>query len=1259
MRILSRRSRAKIDERDLLDPERSAEVAPPALDGREAEPWSADPEQRRRLVEALAFYAEHKLRLRGKPIETPAFIPAIAATIDAVEHGRVVLMTPDHVRVERTVRQLLDANVVFAKLAGFTRSWQTMRQHEWSEWDRAVAWAEEHGDAHGGLFDPPSHWRDLRQPETPLFGWALDLVQGPRMSEHGVPVVRLLHPDTKKARSLPLFDVVHCFRRGQSPEERLRSRPIRSSASFDQGWVRRVSFLDRTLVVDRIPRFDGEAPEVLELTFDEALQHNPDLKGVLATLTDHTLTELRRRFEAHHAAGGSWVLDGQRRLATGRTRLPLTGWHLARDAFSGLVLGEVALEHPRASVRVVVSPREALDAMRVDVPATERLFGDPCVGPDGPCFLRGVDPGGCLVTPDPEAPPHTAVSVPHATWVRANPDLIDALLEWMPDLGVRAEDPELLGALRELAHAGRIECKRVADVLETPVPITDSPVTRALAAEVLGRAERGLPVRWRDRDGTWWRWASIGPEGRFLFIEDRHAALSRALWGPDANPDRTFWHPGATPIRLLRLAPSQLVFAHPRLARVVREYQDDSGLLDPSGRVATAADRITANILRAQQALSEAMVRTGEHLALSATLSEGPRRARVLEEHLIRLRRNLEDLQAGRGLKAWNDEDHQGRIGMGLAVGGVAHGARRAGDDRLRLTDGIISRRLGRFRVALVGGGDTFYDEPSGPLVARLLEEIEGRIAVAVHDAVDLDEAFDACLEAITEASDLEGRDRPFCSLVAMVTHMDSGQAWLAWSGNSTAWRYRGSGHLDRLTWDHTVEGLVRYGIDAGLKPADAVNMVLMLTLQRVQRRDIEAVGETDLVKAAERYRNPSRRRAIRAALGGAPRILTAEHERLLALLATYDEAYGGTLRYDEAVRGARMLFSRRLKVRPGERIVLATDGLDQQVRERSAEVCAALDRPEPQRVVEWLVELNAADGNADDLAIIVVDPLPSTAFETGWTRRKGRVHRRVEEQAELINGGAVEPLPDGSLPALLVVPNRLSRYYGEIEVLQRRRKLPAPDRHPAGFAEGIARWALARESSRPPLKREGELVRGLHDVLEESDDDPLDETLITWFQLRRRGVKAKLVRGLRIEKRGGTEQITDTCWLSVPDRRGDSQILDLGLGAKPVLRAASAFRERAGRLGGGWVLSNSTDSLEYLPDRRTWVEIPEPEVTVDSDPWLRLHVLGRGQIRTDLVEPRQRRPARESGGHAAPAQDDKPEAAPVPASTGWLDLDL
>lgn len=1255
MLLGSRKARSALDEAALLYRAESNGLGiPEVLAGRSWSTWQGTQDQRELLIEVLELYQFHGVPVRDEAVSVPAWSPAPTESRRSLAAGLVVLHGRDGERLERPVQALLDANVVLARVAKLHRSWQLRERHAWSEWDSTVAWAEEQADPHGGLFDLPASWRGIAEHDLPLFGWRVDLAWGARPSAHGVPVVRMRHALGDHQRHLPLFDAPRCFKRGQTPGERLRTRPLRLAESFEQAWVHELDVADRRAVVEPIARLDPaagrsfsrEAPRsdtsrraadapTREIDLELLLRLNPDIEPLIAQLRDQELVELRRRVEAHAAAGGVWVVGAEQRERTGAPWLPLSGWHLAPDAFVRFSVGEVRLAHPQASAPLVLSARAAITCMREHVDPREVLYGDPCAdGGRGRGFLRQVDAAGCHLAPAPAEPATTCVR--HSVFLRANPDLVGPLLEEVPEIGIITEDAQLAHALRALAASQRgpaaATLDALAPALDAPTPWLSSTLAQELAREVLERQEIDVPLTWLDADGHTWRWVALD---RDEFVFRREVADVRALPGPTAGsgvvllPDND-----TTGYRLLKAW--QLPFASPALARALHSRQVSQGVLDENGDPRSLGERLRVSVQRGGEALDRGYDATLRHMALARELREDPRKVRGLQTRLERLDAARAELRAGRWVRAWVDDQH-GATGIALSVSP----SRPAGEDRLRLTDGIQTRFLGRFRLVLLVSGDPAGEPATGALVSRLADEVEGRVAGALVEAVDPDDALDRTRDAILEAAASVERPLPFCSLVALLTHHATGATGLLWSGNSGAWRYRG-GALDRLSWDQTADGVVQLGLAAGLRPADAVSLLLHLTLRRSNRRELEATDEAQLLSAAERFTQPLRRRALRAGLGGARAPMVEEQERLRALLKTYAEAYGTRLASDPIDRGAAMLFVRRIQVRPGDRIVLGSRGFSALVEADPLSVIRALSVPDAQRAAERLTETSWTIEDPEDLAVVVLAPPPTHPWEPTHVRRQGTVFMRTPDQSGLLEGGVVPPSDDGTLPALRVRMRLLGRHQVELDELLNRRRLPDPARDPAGFIEGVAAWALAKEGDRPPLRARDSDVRDLHDVLEERDDDPADETLLTLALLRKRGFDVQWVTGLRAQRSGSREQLVDTCWLEIRLQRS-LYVLDLGISGKPTLReAAQVYGRRVGTGGRLARFVGAQGTIEYLRRRSSLVEVPVPEAASQDDPWLRLTHIAAA---------------------APPAPADLPVAPqaerPTPSiQEGWLDLE-
>jgi hypothetical protein len=183
-----------------------------------------------------------------------------------------------------------------------------------------------------------------------------------------------------------------------------------------------------------------------------------------------------------------------------------------------------------------------------------------------------------------------------------------------------------------------------------------------------------------------------------------------------------------------------------------------------------------------------------------------------------------------------------------------------------------------------------------------------------------------------------------------------------------------------------------------------------------------------------------------------------------------------------------------------------------------------------------------------------------------------------------------------------------------------------------------LARWLVDRPTDRPAELRPEASVRELDEAMEERNDDPADETLLCWWLLRRRGVDARFMTGLR--GRPGDPNPADTCWLEL-HLPGRFALLDLGFGGRPALRDAEAsYRPTRSR-----VLRVVQDPV-WWPRQGPTYEIPEPDARDDADPWVRL---------TPVQAPTEPAPAAPAKPAAAPVA--APAAPPPPAPTGWLDL--
>lgn len=862
--------------------------------------------------------------------------------------------------------------------------------------------------------------------------------------------------------------------------------------------------------------------------------------------------------------------------------------------------------------------------------------------------------------------------LPHAALAVEPGSTLAQLLQAWPEAMWRSPDPALAAALLALPEP-------IADgvALARPLPRLDQDAGRAALRDALRHPDLAGMLRFEDHDGGW-RVTGIESDGRVALLADGPDRPGRALPGPAGPPS-----PLGGGVRRRAMGATQLGWVAPGVAKALALAQEQGGAVLPDGTARPRGARVDVLLRAARDRASRALDRAREHLALSRRLREDPRRSRAWQAQVDRLQAAVSDVDAGRAARVLLGADAVSTFGIGLATGGTTGAHLHAGEDRLRVADTLRARYLGDLRLMMVAGGDPASGDATGPALSRVLDTIEPHIARAVHGAVDLDDALRGARDAIL-ATALNGQAGPGGSLLVVLQCPRTGELGALWLGTAALWRFR-NGILDRLTWGHTHEGLVGLGIAAGLRPADAVALLLCASHRRADPADLDVAGPEVLATLGERVAAAGRRDAVRAGLGVSRDLLVDEHQRLVQLFARYRGVYDRHLD-DRALRdGAAMLLVQTFRIHPGDRLVLASDGFEALHRSRPDLVNAALRLRDPQQAAAWLCDAVHA-GEHDDLALVIHDAPPTQRVEATHRRRLGLVYERTADPAAPLDEAVFPGLPDGTLPALRVRLRGLARYLGEVEDLLRARRLPDPTRDPGAFAEGVARWAQDRASGKPMPMVTAD-VQDLEAALEASGDDPLDKTLLTLVVLRRKGVDARLVRGVRLI-RGGRS--ADTGWLELRIG-GQRRILDLGLPGRATLHDPTAATSRS------WLAAPAAPVATWIPDPVTFSERPAPQPRdTDDDVWLRLHHLGaEGAVRVDpdwaglsdgatearpssapprVVEPAPSAPPRPAAAPsvpprpaAAPSAPPRPAPAPVtpeppkpaaPSSGGWLDLD-
>lgn len=1258
---------------DLVHPELTAaptsfrlprllEAAHPATyDGRTA--------HRQRLLAGLVFWAKQGWALAEDAYDKPALLPAIEMTRTSLLRDEVVLCDGDTPTAWLEAQLLLDANVAFAKVLGFRRSWQLREPGTWDEWERVVAWAEESHDPNGGEFDLPAQWREIGEPDLPLFGWRLDLTWGAPVGRHDVPEVRLIHPSTLQRRRLPVFDALRCFRRGQTAMERLRSRPVRLEGAWQAATLVSLSFTDGRAVVERPDRKRAGETEQIEVSLRGLARRNRDVVPLLKAARSDEILAIRRAMETHQAAEGEWVAPSALRDATERPRLPLTGWTLAENAFDDLTRGEIRLAH-RLDDDLVVSAREALTMMQQDVPAWARLLDDPSRTPEGGAgFVRDWDANYFRMTPGPSDSLDGAIEVPHVAWLEANEALLPAVLEVIPHLGVMSEATGLRGWLAERLPGPHRCLEPIRDILVAPAPRLDHATHRAHLMEFLANPPGDVEFTWTDRDGV--HWLPVGAtEAGTLRCAAVEAWWDLPMIAPrDGEPEGQLWIARDRPSRKAReLTPDQLVFAHRALAAALVAHQTAADHLGRSREPLHFEDRVSHVVHRVQRALSARMQQAKRHMALSGELHEDPKKARSMNAYLGRLETNREEAYTGKLLQIRLAEERTSTVGVGLALGGVARVAKRAGDDRIVITDAITSRFLGRFRLVTVGGGDSFQSEATGPRITRLLERIERNVARDIANAVDLDEVEQLARDAVLASSREDEQDLPYCSLTLALTHLDSGETLLLWSGNARAFAFHPrSDRLYAVTWDHSLHGFFDLARHAGLSEANALYLVLMYVLQRGSERSLTHVPDAELAEGAEVVNSEGRRHAIRAGLGGATAQMLMVHEQLLQLFQVFEKAIGRPLDLEPLHRGASMLFRRRLPASNGRRLILATDGAVNIIEEDPLATLRALRLPDPQRAVERLLP-DDDQPPEDDVAMVILDgPAPAPLRQT-HVRLRGKLYQLTPDQTGLLNGAVVLPIGDVEAQPIRVDGKKLGRFFGELDDLRRVGGVPDPIANPRGFVEAVARYVTGRKKEQRPERVKPEDFKDLHNAFDAGDADPRDETLVMVFLLRRKGLPARYVSGVRVQRTPVGRRVADTCWLEV-DLPGTTLAVDLGLGRRAIFERDRAYGAGA-QLGGLRGLGGAI-TVRLLPFPFTMVAVPVELPTPHEDeyePTERLRTLREKTSRSRAAEARRTAASSPSSAEAGEGdgelgeEDDSSEEFETDETTGddgWLNLDF
>jgi len=1098
----------------------------------------------------------------GWRVRTPDSSPARVdpgLSATSVPWGKVGLSGADARRIRVPIEQFLAANPGLARAAGFAPDWPS--------------------PAYGRLVERAIAGDRVTLPETdqrPGPGWIVDWA-----SPHPDDRVRLLHA---AVAAVVAVDADKLLRRAEaSPAERLRQ------AQFQlDGQTVRVEGV--ALVVDRL-LFSGG----IERSLSQMLNKSPELAPLLASVFSEELEALQLGLRQHDTQGDVFHLPESFRAALPEYA-PLLRWQL--KGFEGLF---ALLEHPALPepLRVAASLLPAWLDQRTD--PDHILRADPVVHPRHG-MARVTDWNPHRVQLDVQG---RAESLAISVFLNSNPWAVEPLLRAAPDLVLESTDPGLAGAFAAI-WPGPNEClEPYAQAIQVEIPDASSDAACMVLRDVLRMGN--LPTLWRDPTGRWRQLVDVR-DGRFRF--DAMGPLSSARALGSRETDRGVVDGQFQPVWLTA---GQLTFASPDLAAALALGQAEDPWLDDARRGRSWDDWMEISMRTLEHELGERLETTQRH-------DDGS--INWMRDYSKRLQANLDDLRRRKWFRAAlakHDADH---LGAALRIGDFSTAGRRAGEDRIRITEELESVFLGPLLVICMGGGDAGTSAPSGPRLSQLLEDLQYHVHRGLHDAVDMNDVAQGLQDALVNVS--KGGEDPFASVLVAAIHRSSGEVALANCGTGMAWRL-GADRMERVIWSQSVEGLGHLASRAGLDNERAIQFALFAHLRRTQKNALALVEDRELFKASEEIHARGPEHIPLAAVGGRVDRLEGAQQSLRELLDTL----GGQVHVLDQAKA--MVSKSRLRLLPGERLVLGTDGLVGPLRDEPR-VFSALQHPSPLRAAHFAASAVSAREGADDVAIVVYEATPTDVFFSPHVRHGQKYYRRVSEQDALYTE-AVVPGGDGEFEYVATHTKKLGAIRSEVERLLQRRELPPRS---AGWKHvaGLWKWTQQRQQKSSDARRESpDAVQHLHEIFETPNDDSLDDVLVIHALLKRAKIPAKLVRGIRIRRAGGVDSYRDCAWLVV-HHDGEDWVVDPGIDWETRIRWSDALRAFATE--GRRRAFRARPEVAYYPFAETWIHKP---------------------VAAPMALPEKRAPR--SGDVVATTLGNKPSSAPVVPveNDGFLDL--
>lgn len=1122
--------------------------------------WSGDSADITRLVDALRWWTGFNLPLRTRRGSAQAVRLDRRATLTALPGGHVALSAG---RGELTIQDFLDANPGLAVAAGLSCPFADRHRRTWDPFENAVAWARS-----GGSFDLAP---ERRPSGSHALGWRFDHAFGEQRASDGGLCVRLIHPWTWDVVRVPRFALPSCMPH-HNPLRRLRSINVPHPLTGESVGVTGLSLDPLRLLLA------GGRGAADTLSIEELVVHEPAAETLVRDVIERQTRQLYDDVITRLEQVGFIQLP-----ETTQDTCPRVGWSV--NPHSLKPGARVELTHTEARPRSCTLAEVHEWWVPGNLDASSALMDDltrwpVSEGETVPAFVVEWDSREVFGSSVRGGP--VTVQQRIGTFLLRNPTRLPAILALWPELVLECEDPGLVDALREL-FPGTDNClEPYVGLLEEQPPVLTTSYARSVVRDALAEHDTLRPaVRLGGREAS--RVFSVSDDEHFIAWRDVTDAQGTRL----PCHDHGVWDgPVCLPGPWRVVTRHQLALKAPDLTRWLRSVQMRAFAIDADGR---CLDRCAREQARLNELLGQLENRRAllERHGMRLGLHEEPGARSRLQAGSRRVGDNIRDLQS-HGVAIRIREENLPRLGVMMQLGDPSPGTYPAAEDRVRYTDAVVATYLGRFSLALVGGGDPSVTPATGPRVATLLQSLERAIASAVHRAPTLNHAFDSAFNAMRSVIDAAEESHGWCSAVIYLQHEDGwGEVYNC--GATGAWLVGRDGVPHPCVAWGTFEGIVWAAHASGLDPADALRFALTHVGGGITWRAFSLTNVDDMAGDFVSHR----RHAIRAAVG-TPLTSRESQTRRLKQLADAVSAQRPTFHravFDEMSAG---VFRQRIQPQTGRRVILGTDGLRASLGDPSPVVVRRLRRSDPERLMQGLHRYLEETSTIDDAAGICLVPHPLRRCAPQVWFHEGNVWRVTPDQTGVADTCIVPGMGISRYHRVKCDHRLLRDLQRRLDDVIRRGTCPRPASDEVGFVAGVARWLATRRGGTPPTVEHDDVVE-LSAMSAARPHDPMIEALLLAALCTRRGAPVTLYAGWRDEQ--------PTAWVQCGPE--STMLVDPNahqIGAVPTHLALGDGVSRSGILSRGM--------MRWRALAKVWLGVPLDErgSTSEDRPFERLH---------------------------------------------------